>query len=134
MTAAITRPNVRLIRRIGCRGLSSTVIEGVLGSMAPFIAVMDADMQHDETALMRMLLELRSGETDLVVGTRYTSDGGVGDCSQRRQVISWIGTKMAHVATGTKLSDPMSGYFMISRATPSRVSRGIFPVRDSRSC
>lgn len=115
MEAATSRPQVRLIRRIGRRGLSSAVIEGALTSMAPFIAVMDADMQHDETVLMNMLEELRAGQADLVIGTRYTGDGGVGDWSRRRQAISRIATKMAHIVCGAKLSDPMSGFFMMTR-------------------
>ena len=40
--------NVRCIHRIGRRGLSSAVIEGISASAAPYFAVIDADHQHDE--------------------------------------------------------------------------------------
>jgi dolichol-phosphate mannosyltransferase len=113
--AAARHPNVRLIRRIGRRGLSSAVVEGTLSSLAPYIAVMDADMQHDETILRAMLDELRTGTCDLVVGSRYVSDGGVGDWSTKRQRISRLATQAAHMFTGVKLSDPMSGFFMITQ-------------------
>src|SRR6476646_10504936 len=45
------RPEVRVIHRIGRRGLSSACVEGVLSSSAPYFAVIDADMQHDEAIL-----------------------------------------------------------------------------------
>jgi dolichol-phosphate mannosyltransferase len=115
IAAAENRPNVRIVRRIGRRGLSSAVVEGALTSMAPYIAVMDADMQHDETILKEMLSALRAGAADLVVGTRYTEGGGVGEWSRKRLAASQIATKMARIVTRTKLSDPMSGFFMITR-------------------
>jgi dolichol-phosphate mannosyltransferase len=115
MRAAQTRPNVRIVRRIGRRGLSSAVVEGALTSMAPYIAVMDADMQHDETILRQMFAELRAGDADLVVGTRYGEGGSTGEWSQKRVAISQLATKLAHFVTRTKLSDPMSGFFMITR-------------------
>ena len=62
---------VRCLRRVGRRGLAGAVIEGALASAAPFVAVIDADMQHDETLLPRMLNALRGGDVDLVVGSRY---------------------------------------------------------------
>src|SRR2546426_11756819 len=48
-------PRVRCLQRIGRRGLSSACIEGMMAASAPTIAVMDADLQHDETILPRML-------------------------------------------------------------------------------
>ena len=62
---------VRCIRRIGRRGLSGACIEGILASSAPYVAVIDADLQHDETQLPKMLLLLASDQADLVVGSRY---------------------------------------------------------------
>ncbi len=115
MAAAKNHRNVRIVRRIGRRGLSSAVVEGALTSMAPYIAVMDADMQHDETILKNMLWDLRAGATDLVVGTRYTEGGGVGEWSRRRLAASRIATMLAQIVTRVKLSDPMSGFFMITR-------------------
>ena len=47
--------NVRCIRRIGRRGLSSAVIEGSLSSSAELLLIMDADLQHDESKIPAML-------------------------------------------------------------------------------
>ncbi len=108
-------PRVRLIRRIGRRGLSSAVVEGILSTSTPFVAVIDADMQHDERLLKEMLTPLRAGEADLSVGTRYAGGGGVGDWDARRKTISWVATRLSALVVRAELSDPMSGFFMIRR-------------------
>jgi len=108
-------PRIRILRRIGRRGLSSAVVEGILSTSAPYVAVIDADMQHDERLLMRMLHGLRRGEADLAVGTRYAGDGGVGDWDYRRKTISWVATRLSALVMKADLSDPMSGFFMIRR-------------------
>src|SRR5579875_1387848 len=69
---------VRCIQRIGRRGLAGACIEGILASSAPVVAVMDADLQHDESILPRMLATLRQEGCDMVVGSRYAAGGGVG--------------------------------------------------------
>ncbi len=108
-------PRVRILRRIGRRGLSSAVVEGILSTSTPYVAVIDADMQHDERLLKQMLQSLRSGECDLAVGTRYAGDGGVGDWDSRRQTISWAATRLSALVVKANLTDPMSGFFMIRR-------------------
>jgi dolichol-phosphate mannosyltransferase len=115
MRAANRNPNIRIIRRIGRRGLSSAVVEGALSSMAPFIAVMDSDMQHDEALLPKMLQDLKSGDCDLIVGSRYTAGKIVPGWSKKRELISRAATRMAQILTGAEMSDPMSGFFMIRR-------------------
>ena len=67
---AAHNPRVRRILRIGRRGLSGATVEGMLGSTATYVAVMDGDLQHDETLLPRMLKALRASDADLVVGSR----------------------------------------------------------------
>lgn len=107
---------VRCIRRIGRRGLSGAAIEGILASSATAVAVMDGDMQHDETQLAAMLANIRKGD-DLVVATRY-SQGGAMDAgfSHWRQRISQTATDMARKLLGISVSDPMSGFFMMRRS------------------
>src|SRR5882724_3494271 len=105
-----TDSRVRILRRIGRRGLSSAVVEGILSTSTPYVAVIDADMQHDERLLKDMLGSLRGGEADLAVGTRYASDGGVGDWSTRRQTISRVATRLSALVVKADLSDPMSGF------------------------
>ena len=64
-------PRVRCLQRSGRRGLSSACVEGMLASSAPIVAVMDADLQHDEKLLSPMLAALRQESLDIVVGSRY---------------------------------------------------------------
>ena len=65
---------VRMIRRIGRRGLSSAVVEGALASTTPVIAVIDADLQHDERILPELYRSIAGGH-ELAIGTRYASNG-----------------------------------------------------------
>src|SRR5919201_2607760 len=71
-------PRVRCLQRVGRRGLSSACIEGMLATAAPVIAVMDADLQHDETRLPAMFGRLRNEGADLVIATRYAGRGSTG--------------------------------------------------------
>jgi dolichol-phosphate mannosyltransferase len=104
---------VRCIRRIGRRGLSGACIEGILASSAPFAAVIDADLQHDETQLSRMLASLQGGEADLVVGSRYIAGGSAESFDKQRAGISALATEVAKRVLRVKIADPMSGFFMI---------------------
>jgi dolichol-phosphate mannosyltransferase len=118
-------PRVRLVHRIGRRGLSSAVVEGILSSSTRCVAVIDADMQHDERLLRPMLEAIQSGECDLAVGTRYATDGGVGDWAERRQTISQIATTLSRLVVKVNITDPMSGFFMIRRDLFDTVVRGL---------
>jgi dolichol-phosphate mannosyltransferase len=108
-------PNVRCIHRIGRRGLSSAVTEGISASAAPYFAVVDADLQHDESILPRMFARAKAGD-DIVVGTRYAGDGSAGEgFSATRAAGSRLATRLSALVTGTNLSDPMSGFFLMRR-------------------
>ena len=106
---------VRCIRRIGRRGLSGACIEGILASSAPYAAVMDADLQHDETQLPKMLSLLQSGQAELVVGSRYIEGGSADSFNRSRAGASALATEVAKRALGVAIADPMSGFFMIRR-------------------
>src|SRR5262245_32170368 len=108
-------PRVRCIRRIGRRGLSGACIEGILASSAPYAAVMDADLQHDETQLPRMLSLLQSGQADLVVGSRYIAGGSADSFNRGRAGASALATEVAKRVLRVSVADPMSGFFMIRR-------------------
>ncbi|GAB0149986.1 MULTISPECIES: glycosyltransferase [Marichromatium] len=110
-------PRVRLIRRVGRRGLSSACIEGMLATTAPCVAVMDGDLQHDESLLRQMYDTLDAEpELDLVVGSRYVGGGGVGEWNARRQAMSRFATRVGQRLLGVELADPMSGFFMVRAA------------------
>ncbi|MDA9448062.1 MULTISPECIES: glycosyltransferase family 2 protein [Bradyrhizobium] len=106
---------VRCIRRIGRRGLSGACIEGILASSAPFVAVIDADLQHDETRLPKMLLLLASDEADLVVGSRYIEGYKSEGFNKQRAGASALATEFARKMLRVEIADPMSGFFMIRR-------------------
>ncbi len=106
---------VRCVRRIGRRGLSGACIEGILASSAPFAAVMDADLQHDETQLPKMLALLQSGDAELVIGSRYIEGGSVDSFNRQRAGASALATEVAKRVLGVRVADPMSGFFMIRR-------------------
>jgi len=110
-----TKPYIRCLQRLGRRGLSTACIEGVLASSAPFIAVMDADLQHDETLLPRMLAALKREALDIVIGSRYVEGGGLGDWDQSRARISDLATRLSRLVVKADLRDPMSGFFMMRR-------------------
>ncbi len=112
---AQARDNVRCIQRIGRRGLSRAVVEGMLASAAPVLAVIDADMQHDEAELPTMLRTLREQQLDVVVGTRYSAGGSTGQWDASRLRMSRFATRLSKLVTKAPLSDPMSGFFMIRR-------------------
>jgi dolichol-phosphate mannosyltransferase len=108
---------IRCLQRIGRRGLTSACVEGVLASSAPVVAVIDADLQHDERLLPRMYELIGQGDLDVVVGSRYTESGGVGTWDASRAAISGMATKLARLVLKADLKDPMSGFFMIRRET-----------------
>jgi len=107
---------VRCVRRIGRRGLSGACLEGMLASQAPFVAVMDADLQHDESLLPQMLDRLRSGDAELAVASRYVGEGSAGSFSPFRSKVSRAATSLAQRLLNVELSDPMSGFFMLRRS------------------
>lgn len=107
---------VRGIRRVGRHGLSSACIEGVLSSSAPYVAVMDADLQHDETLLPKMFEALSEQDYDLVVASRYLQDDSMRDWSRKRKMMSQLATALSKIATRVNLTDPMSGFFALRRS------------------
>jgi dolichol-phosphate mannosyltransferase len=106
---------VRCIRRIGRRGLAGACIEGMLSSQARYIAVLDADLQHDETLLAAMLERIRKGDVDVVVGSRYIPGGSADSFTSKRRFMSRLSHVAAYMITKVELSDSGSGFYMIRR-------------------
>ena len=104
---------VRVIQRIGRRGLSSACIEGMCATAAPVVAVIDGDLQHDETLLPAMLDMLKNEETDVVIGSRFVTGGCTGEWDSDRVAKSALATRMSRRVLKCDLNDPMSGFFMI---------------------
>jgi dolichol-phosphate mannosyltransferase len=115
-TLAALDGRVRGLRRVGRRGLSSAVIEGVLSSSAALVAVMDADLQHDETRLPLMLDAVAAGRCDIAVGSRHVEGGDAsGLSSPWRHRLSEGGIRLAQTLLPVRLGDPMSGFFAFRR-------------------
>ena len=110
-----TDSRVRCIRRIGRRGLAGACLEGMLASQARYVAVMDADLQHDEGLLVPMLEALRGGRADVAVASRYLYGGSAVGLSKKRSRVSRGSNALVRLLLGIDLTDPMSGHFMIGR-------------------
>ncbi|QZH76683.1 MAG: glycosyltransferase family 2 protein [Erythrobacter sp.] len=109
-----TDSRIRVIQRIGRRGLASAAIEGMCATAAPFVAVMDADHQHDPALLVDMLKAVKSGEADLAYASRFAEGGNAdGLSSKGREKGSRVANALARKLTGTELTDAMSGFFLL---------------------
>lgn len=107
-------PRVRVLQRIGRRGLSTACIEGMCSTAAPVVAVIDGDLQHDERLLPQMLDALAGDPAlDLVIGSRFVDGGGTGDWDESRVAKSALATLLSRRVLKAPLSDPMSGFFAI---------------------
>ncbi|MGB3167720.1 MAG: glycosyltransferase family 2 protein [Alteraurantiacibacter sp.] len=107
-------PRIRVIQRIGRRGLASAAIEGMCATAAPFVAVMDADHQHDPALLVDMLAAVKSGDYDLSYASRFAVGGNAdGLSSKGRESGSKLANALARKLTGTELTDAMSGFFLL---------------------
>lgn len=122
--AAIGRADgrVRLLHRVGRRGLASAFIEGVRCSLARYVAAIDGDLQHDETLLPDMLALLQAGQADIVIGSRYVAGGAVGDWDRTRAGMSDMATKLSRMVLRADVTDPMSGFFMLPRTVFDRAA------------
>ncbi len=115
---ALAGPRVRVLQRIGRRGLSSAAIEGMCATAAPVVAVMDADHQHDPALLPQMLAAVESGDWDVAYASRFADGSSVEAWGRPDRVkASGLANSIARRVTGVDLSDPMSGYFMLRSET-----------------
>ena len=121
-------PRVRVIRRIGRRGLSSACIEGMLASSATYVAVIDADLQHDPAMLRDMLDILRGGTAELVCASRYLAGGSTGGWGEHCAVAGGLATWAARTMIAVELTDPMSGYFAVRRDVVDHIAPALSGV------
>jgi dolichol-phosphate mannosyltransferase len=114
-TLGRSHANIRCIKRVGRRGLSSACVEGILSTNAPYVAIIDGDLQHDEAVLPQMLAKVKAG-ADIALGTRYAGAGSANaGFSAVRAWGSRMATKLSSLIAGQDLSDPMSGFFAVRR-------------------
>src|SRR5947199_3016171 len=103
---ARSQPNIRCLQRLGRRGLSSACIEGILASAAPYAAVMDGDLQHDENLLPAMFAKIKEERLDIVIASRHIGQGSLGELERSRVMISDVATRLSHLVVRARLSDP----------------------------
>jgi dolichol-phosphate mannosyltransferase len=118
-------PRVRCVHRIGRRGLASACIEGMLASSAPYVAVIDADLQHDEMLVPKLLDAAKQSGADVVVASRYMQGASPGELAPRRVRISRLASALSKVLC-KGLTDPMSGFFVVRRSFMERVVRRLY--------
>lgn len=119
-------PRIRCIHRIGRRGLASACTEGMLASSAPYLAVIDADLQHDETLIPQLLAKAREEGADVAVASRYMVGGSTGELAPQRVRLSRIASTLSATLGPAGLTDPMSGFFVVRRSFLERVVRKIY--------
>ncbi len=120
-------PSITVMRRFHDPGLSASVLDAMTVARGETLAVIDADLQHDPSILPEMVRRVREGEADVVVGSRSTVGGGYGDWAAGRRLVSWVATLIARVLLRVPVSDPMSGYFVVSRDAYERTAAQINP-------
>ena len=115
---ALDYPRLRVMRRSNERGLASAVIRGWQVARGAFLCVIDADLQHPPDVVVE-LYKLMARGADMAVASRHVLGGGVSDWSIMRRIVSraaqLIGLVVLPGVVG-RVSDPMSGYFMIRRS------------------
>lgn len=112
---ARARTDIRALRRYGRRGLATAVIEGMMATMAPVVAVIDGDGQHDERLLPRLHMAVATGVADVAIGSRYCADGSTGEWGAGRLRASRLATWASRLVLRTPVADPMSGFFVVRR-------------------
>lgn len=122
---AQTDPRVRVLQRIRRKGLASAVMEGLMSSSAPYQAVIDGDMQHDESILPKMLAAIKADQLDLVIGSRNVEGGSMGEFAKERVKLSGLGKKLSRLVCKQDISDPMSGFFLADSRFVREVVRGM---------
>jgi dolichol-phosphate mannosyltransferase len=115
---------IRVIRRQGERGLSTAVIRGWQAARGEVLGVMDSDLQHPTGVNLKLLAEIDSGAS-LAVASRHVAGGGVSNWSSARRLLS-RGAQLLGLlilpGVLSRLSDPMSGYFMVRRSSIAGVA------------
>jgi len=105
--------NIRIHVRTDERGLSSAVLKGFEMAQGDKMVCMDGDLQHPPEKVPEFLKSLAKNE--FVLGTRYGEGFAVDkDWPWYRVIISKGGRLLARPLT--PLSDPMSGFFGITKS------------------
>ncbi len=124
---ALTDNRIRVVHRVGERGLSSAVLAGMATARGQSLLVIDADLQHDESKIPDLVGAVLTDGADICLGSREIEGGSYGAFQRHRRLVSWTGAAMARKLLGLPVSDPMSGFFVISRERFELLSDDVNP-------
>jgi glycosyltransferase involved in cell wall biosynthesis len=119
-------PMLKVIRRIGRRGLSSAVVEGFAAAKGDILLVMDADLQHDPAIILQLKEGIEKG-ADIAIASRYMAGGSVGAWVSGRRILSKTATFLAKKLPPVEVSDPMSGFFALKADAFRRIQPSLRP-------
>jgi dolichol-phosphate mannosyltransferase len=105
--------SVRLLRRVGKRGLASAIVDGAAVATGDIVLVMDADLSHPPETIPDLVAPLLNGASDMAIGSRYIPGGAVPGWTIFRKIASRTATLLAWPFCDVK--DPMSGFFAVRR-------------------
>jgi len=112
-------PHLKVLRRKDERGLSTAGIRGWQNAEGEILGVIDGDLQHPPERLIQLVTAMQNG-ADLAVASRHVEMGGVSDWNLARRFLSrgaqLLGLIILPGVIG-RVSDPMSGYFVVRRAS-----------------
>jgi dolichol-phosphate mannosyltransferase len=120
-------PLLKVIHRVGRRGLSSAVIEGFEKAQGDTLLVMDSDLQHDP-ALITKLTDAIDNGAGIAVASRYTEGGSVGEWVKGRRILSKTATFLARKIPPVDVSDPMSGFFAVKKSAYRSIAGNLRPA------
>lgn len=110
-------PRIRLLLRLGCRGLAGAVIHGWDHTDANLLGVIDADLQHPPALLPALLAAIQQGK-DIAIASRYSAGNGTPGWNPLRRAVSLASTwtTLPLQKASIRVSDPLSGFFIMRRA------------------
>ena len=113
---AKTDRRIRIMQRVGRRGLSSAVMDGIMSAAGEICVIMDGDGQHDPAALPDIVAPIILRDVDVVAASRFIGGGDAGGLSsQARKTASLKTIRLINKMFHLSLTDPLTGYFAISR-------------------
>jgi cellulose synthase/poly-beta-1,6-N-acetylglucosamine synthase-like glycosyltransferase len=116
--------SVRLVYRMRglerAGGLSTAVTLGLEKAQAPYVAVIDADLQHPPEQLRVLYDEAIAQNVDLALASRYIKGGSSGGLDGISRLFFSVGFKwVAKILFPGQLggvSDPLGGFFLLKRS------------------
>jgi len=114
----IDNPRLKVIRRLGERGLATAVVAGWKVAQGEILGVIDGDLQHPPSVLGKLVAAMEEG-AEIAIASRHVEGGGISQWSMARRMVSRTAQAIGLVVlprSASRVSDPMSGYFLLNRS------------------